>query len=42
MKTKDNLQVNNSNRVNYLRKTGLEVENCSESLNRKSHLTKQA
>lgn len=26
MKTTDNLQVNNSNRVNYLRKTGLEVE----------------
>lgn len=26
MKTTDNLQVNNSNRVNSLRKTALEVE----------------
>ena len=26
MKTTDNLQVNNSNRKNYFRETGLEVE----------------
>lgn len=26
MKTTDNLQVNNTNRIHYLRETGLEVE----------------